>query len=314
MYRGVISNIYKDISYIMRDSTEHLECAETLENANLLESTSNDLIDFCSKAIDLIQLVKNLSDEYRQKAREIRIRESENDDKKMLFVSRNGGYYSWADLVEKDDSRKKIIEKTTVVERNLSFDSNLLYQNINSIRGANIGNINLPVAHKLKDIPPALYWYNGGKKSKPGIYIKITDGFVAEVPFSSVKDGRYSENVLRTVRCKYVRKEECQQHKQQIARKLNLEVKKCEYVHQGEKIERIGYTSRCLDIPGFGDYNHIIDDVYKVSERDLRTMLLNSLNDILLASVWYQNVHTRNYNNRLSGSKKIIFSDLDTFK
>ena len=163
--------------------------------------------------------------------------------------------------------------------------------------------MNLPIIKALKDIPPMFYWYDGDAIHKKGIYTCLSPGFVTKVPFPSVVSTISPNFKTNTSICKYETKELCLLKKKQIADIHNSEVRICSYVHRKEKIKKIGSLYRCV-IDTFGNYDTLSEDMNNVNIADIKKILMYSLSDSLLTTLWYQNKFN---------DGKLLLSNLDTY-
>ncbi|MGL5934754.1 MAG: hypothetical protein ACRCZI_03925 [Cetobacterium sp.] len=148
--------------------------------------------------------------------------------------------------------------------------------------------IRIPVIKNLKNMQPMFYWYHGDKVYKRGIYTCISSGFYIKVPFPStvIKD---DENYkINSVPCKYETREMCNAHKKKISEIYNSEMRICQFVHRKEKFVKLGIPSKCSK-ESFGNHDSLVNDLNETTLSDIKRLLMYSLSDTLLGTVWFQN-------------------------
>lgn len=161
--------------------------------------------------------------------------------------------------------------------------------------------LRLPIIEDIKSMPPSLWWYNGDKFHKKGIYTSLCDGFYVKVPFPNLVSG--SESKIKTIRCKHRTFDDCK-----LNRRLSFkgdETKKCNFVHHGEKFIKLGFWARC-ELERFGNHETLNQDLDIITNFDIKHILMYSLSDILLSLLWYQN--------KFKNSKDLLLSGLDIFQ
>jgi hypothetical protein len=163
-------------------------------------------------------------------------------------------------------------------------------QNITLLDGKDISpnNLNIPVIHNLKEIPPMFHWYNGDKFNKKGIYVCMSKGFYCKVPFPNLLSSMDQNFKVNSIPCKYETKENCIIQKKKISELFNSEVRECSYVHKKEKFVKIGSFYRC-NRESFGNYDSLNNDLNFINTSDIKRILMHSLSDSLLSILWYQN-------------------------
>ncbi len=181
------------------------------------------------------------------------------------------------------------------------------------------GNIlDLPVVDSLKSLQPAIQWYNGDNFYQKGIYICLCKGFYVKIPFPNIpppsslsnrcsKDNEFSSpspSKEKTLKCKYITRQKCQEHKKKIYQLYDAEYKECTYVHRKEQFNKVSSIFRCPTIETFGRHETIGDDMKKIQNQDIRHLLMYSLSDDLLAILWYQNTHK---------DTNLVFTNIDIF-
>jgi hypothetical protein len=180
-----------------------------------------------------------------------------------------------------------------------------LYKAIQQIDEKDISpnQINIPIIHNLCDMTPMFYWYDGDYYHKQGIYTCIADGFYIKVPFPSTISTSDKNFKMNSIPCKYETKEFCLKNKKYISEIYKTDVRECSYVHKKEKFEKIGSIYKC-SIENFGNYDRLINDLNYIGMPDIKRLLMYSLSDILLASIWYQNQFN---------DGELVISNLDIF-
>jgi hypothetical protein len=163
--------------------------------------------------------------------------------------------------------------------------------------------IELPIAKKLDDIPPAFHWYEGDKSHKSGIYISLCKDFHIKVPFPNLLNPAKEFN-LKSIKCKYETKSECQTNKKKLSLIYGGEVKECFYVHKKEAFNKVGTQYRCA-VETFGNHKILDLDLKRVSNFDIKHLLMYSLSDDILAILWYQN--------KFKDGRKLVFTNLDVY-
>lgn len=139
-------------------------------------------------------------------------------------------------------------------------------------------NIELPTVNNLKDIPKALYTYN------KGIYINL-NGNIVKIPFPHIIDAN-EINRGKTIRCKYYTTAECYAQRLKLSKMYKSDIRPCNYAHQNDQITRVGYPARCPTLPDFGNVSTFEEDVKKITESDIKQLLLYSLHDLILSFIW----------------------------
>ncbi len=163
--------------------------------------------------------------------------------------------------------------------------------------------LELPIAETLESIPPAFYWYTGDKYHKSGIYISLCKDFHIKIPFPNLINLTKEFN-SKSIKCKYETLTECQTNKKKIATIYGGEVKECFYVHKKEKFNKVGTPYRCA-VETFGNHKLLNFDLKRVSNLDIKHLLMHSLSDDILAILWYQN--------KFKVRQKLVFTNLDTY-
>ncbi len=192
--------------------------------------------------------------------------------------------------------------KTSKNEPNVSNKNTIILDNIDGVDLQN-NYLELPVVKELENIPPAFYWYSGDKLHKSGIYTSLCKNFYVKVPFPNLLNPAKDFN-SKSIKCKHETLNDCHSNKKKLASIYGGDVKECFYVHKKEKFNKVGSQYRC-NVESFGNHKILDYDLKKVSNFDIKHLLLYSLSDDILAILWYQN--------RLKNNQKIVFTNLDTY-
>lgn len=152
----------------------------------------------------------------------------------------------------------------------------------------------------LSEISPMLCYYKGDSKNLPGIYCCIIDSVYVKIPHPEMIDINKDYNKVRTIKCKHVTLENCNEYKNKMS-KYNSYNKICNFAHVGDKIVKICNHSRCEKIPNYGNPSTFTYDVDKVNINDIKNILLYGLSDLLCSYLWLD------YNK----SKNLVFDKLD---
>jgi hypothetical protein len=146
--------------------------------------------------------------------------------------------------------------------------------------------LKLPVVTDLKLLPSAMYFFKGDKQNPPGIYMNILNGNTVRIPFPEIIDSKKEYDRTHSIRCKYNKREECNAQRSKMSKLYNSAVRVCNFAHAGDKIVKIGYPSRCPNVPDFGNPQTMSADVKKVTLTDVQNMMLYGLNDLISSIVW----------------------------
>lgn len=141
--------------------------------------------------------------------------------------------------------------------------------------------LKLPSVEKLTEIPPALYFHNGG------VYMRLPNNNLAKIPFPEVVDSKKEYERKHSIRCKYQTKAECDAQRQKMAKIHSSQVRVCNYAHTGDQLIKIGYPSRCPSVPNFGNPKTMSQDIKYVSTPDIKNTLMYGLSDIMSAVVYF---------------------------
>jgi hypothetical protein len=149
-------------------------------------------------------------------------------------------------------------------------------------------NLKLPIVKNIKHIPPALHYYkNEGADLYPtGIYCNLGNNVIARVPFPFVTDSTKDYSRDHSIRCKYRTKAECTEQRDKMAKFHNSHMRTCNFAHEGDKIIKIGYPSRCNAVPNYGNPQTMAVDIKRVSFDDVKVILLYGLSDVVSSVIW----------------------------
>jgi len=181
------------------------------------------------------------------------------------------------------DNREKVEVKTNYINP----DNNIIGEYDYECGGASIL---LPVINSLNNIPLSLYYYYGDQNGNPrGVYIKLSNNVVIQVPMVNVISEDMENSRLMTVKCN--NGDTCNYWH-------------CTYTHHGVPYNIIGYKNRCPSNPGFSNKDTLKSDIEGVDYYSLRMCLLNSLSDLFSVAAWCQE-------KKKNRQKKIIISNLE---
>ena len=142
----------------------------------------------------------------------------------------------------------------------------------------------------LKDIPNAIYYCSNPN----GLYMRMPNNNLLKIPFPEVVDSRKEYDRKHSIRCKYYKKQECDLQRKKMARSYNSVLRTCNFAHEGDRIIKIGFPSRCPSVPSFGNPQSMSSDIKHISEDDIKNLLLYGLNDIIVAAVWLDYINVKN--------------------
>jgi len=147
----------------------------------------------------------------------------------------------------------------------------------------------------LKEIPNAIYYC----KNNPGLYMRMPNNNLLKIPFPEIVDSRKEYDRKHSIRCKYYTKQECDSQRKKMARSYNSTLRICNFAHEGDRIIKIGFPSRCPSVPSFGNPHTMSSDIKSISEDDIKNLLLYGLNDIIISAVWldFNNVKNKEFLN-----------------
>jgi hypothetical protein len=297
----IINDTYIRILKKGRRIYKESEHENSIEVAQKLESYSTYLNQMNEKLESILELADKYSRECLTKATEIREYVDINnryadDPSKMVMAHREMCKgMSWSDITDIEDEKESVlknISQIVKIPKNLDEYKHepIMYKDISNIYGKDLGfNCKIPIINKLNEMPSALYWYGGDQKNPKGIYTCLSRKFYVQVPFPNVIDGTKDFNRSCSIKCKYNTVEECLKVRDDLANKYNSDVRDCNFAHFGDKYIKIGTTFRCPNIPRFGNHHFLKDDLKNLPDYDIKMLLMYSLSDILLGSLWFQN-------------------------
>lgn len=282
----VISDIDKGMSIITRKfSYLHLQehTKDTILSTKQLLSAGQQLYKQLKAQLNILSEFtnecQNFIDEIEEDLSQKRKKEN------FVYKSTNGMLsYPGRSIIDKiklQESQKEITDKTIV-----------------------LGNIplKLPVITNLQKIPPMFYYYiPTDNTSKEGIYCCLGSNIYLQVPFPIIIDSTKDINRDFSIKCKHKTRALCNEQREKMAAYHNSNIRKCSYAHEGEKLIKIGYSTRCTNVPNFGNLETINSDSKHVGLDGIKNILLYGLNDLIVSSLWFEK-------NKI---KKIILNDLD---
>lgn len=268
---------------VILERNDNLYKFNTLLTAEQLRKNS----EMFEKCISLLneQVQKITNSINKNSIRHLEIMEKLKTEKPKL--TKSDGLF-WTELTEEGDVHEEQYQKITLgtpkkpeakVEKPKSKKTgkSALKMSITEYKGAKI-ELKLLKVSKLAEIPESMYWYDGDKKNKPGIYIRIGNSIIL-VPFPDVidpSDPEASKNC--TVKCRSETRERCQ------SKKFGLN---CPYAHVGEQFRKIGSNYRS-EVPRLGKHSFIREDSETAKYSDIKHILMNSLSDILFCNLWFE--------------------------
>jgi hypothetical protein len=158
--------------------------------------------------------------------------------------------------------------------------------------------IKVPTCSDIKNIPSSMYYYKGDAENPSGLYMNILNNNIVKIPFPEIIDSKNSYDRTHSIRCKYSKKSDCDNQRNKMAKLYNSTLRLCNFAHEGDKIVKIGYPSRCPSVPDFGNLTTISTDIKKVTITDVQNMLMYGLNDIISSVIWldYNSIKDQNMN------------------
>jgi hypothetical protein len=327
----LLNKIYKSVLLTGRKHYSQASKDTTIKSACFLESFSL----YLNEMNDKLSMILNLTDKYATeclgKATEIR-KEIElhdtytNDDvgSMHMFTAHQEKYkgMSWADMSEKEDKTENTIKKVKEIAqktyKKIDYEHNLItYKTIDSINNVGIGfPYKIPIINKLSDIPSAFYWFNGDDKHDEGIYTSMSNGFYIKVPFPNIIDTTTSYNRTCSIKCKYNTYKDCLKTRKELSSKYKTDIRECNFAHKNDKYIKMGTAFRCPSMPHFGSHASLPRDLDTIPISDVKTMLMYSLSDMLISSVWFQKLQiTKNKRENLKYTPKnqtnVVLTNID---
>jgi len=287
--------------------------SNTIDSAQKLESYSTYLKQMNDKLKTILDLTSMYAKECNNKADEIReiidINSRNADDPSKMFLAYKEMHkgMSWADITEIEDEKELVLKAVnkaiTGPNKSEYSHANIMYKDLSKIYGKDIGfDCKIPIINKLNEMPSALYWYDGDQKNPQGIYTCVSRKFYVQVPFPNVVDGTKDFNRTRSIKCKYNTTDECLELRRDLATRYNYKIRDCNFAHSGDKYTKIGTSFRCPNIPRFGNHMFLKQDLENLPDCDIKMLLMYSLSDVLLSSLWFQK----------QKDASIVFTNIDT--
>lgn len=299
-----------------RDFAENLNLLQpTIKKMRslLMEADSVDLlekINKCSGELQLIltvlsdkvRIIKNIISESKDRVKNIHSKDNTTNNTtnnmfNFVFKTKSGSL-SWGDISEKE-------KQSCVVSKHETKTAVSDTRTITEIYDVKIPSITLNTVNYLNRIPPMFHWYNGSKAIGEGIYVNIAPNLYVMVPLPDTIDGTREFNRNNTVRCRNADKKDCDRYRAYVAKKYGSQIRSCNYSHIGDRLIKIGNSNRCRELTGFGNHSTLISDIARVSENDIKNILMYALSDILLAHMWAK------ANNFL---KPVVYTNIDIFQ
>jgi len=154
------------------------------------------------------------------------------------------------------------------------------------------------IATSPQSIPECFMWLSDATH-KEGLYMSPVKNVYVRVRLAELcylKDPKPHYPVIKSIKCRYGTLENCRQH--------TFPERTCSFVHKGEEFTRIGSASRCTTVPRFGNKEYIANDIHSLTLSDINTLLMHSVADLFLVTLWYRANYT---------SKVFFFEDIDKF-
>ena len=148
----------------------------------------------------------------------------------------------------------------------------------------------------LQEIPQMFYWFEGSNNNG-GLYCSPSPNVYVKVPFPEIVDNARDFSRARSICCKYGTKENCLQRRRDVAQYKGTETRVCNFTHKNEKYVKISTASRCPSNPCFGAPATLANDLMDISMTDVRQLMLYGINDMAIASVWFD--YRKNANNNI---------------
>ncbi len=191
----------------------------------------------------------------------------------------NNGFLSY----KSDDNKKDIKKYQTNSKNNIEevylkeFKYKLKIKNVDS----------------LAEIKPMMSYFKGDKKHSAGVYCCLLENVYIKIPFPEMIDINKDFNKSRTIKCKYVTTEKCNEYKNKMM-KFNSYSKNCNFAHIGDKIVKICNHSRCDKVSNYGNPDTFLNDVEKIGINDIKNILLYGLSDVMSSYLWFDYSKNKN--------------------
>lgn len=289
--RKIHQNLLKKSYSLFNESkTADIEKAQKMETvASYLNIVNEELTEILKINTDFAKTCVSQATEIRNTI-ETNDMYKDNPNKMMLAYQHRFKNISWADLDEQIRNEQESIQnvKNTIKNTKQVKATPILYKKLKNIYGVKTGFLyNIPVINKINEIPSAMYWFNGDKDYTPGIYTSPSNGVYIKVPFPNVIDSTKNHFRTGSIKCRNGTIDECNKFRDEFS-KYKSSVNSCNFAHVGDAYVKIGNVFRCNEIPRFGNYAYLSDDLSTIQETNIRTMLMYSLSDLLLGSLWFQ--------------------------
>jgi hypothetical protein len=281
------ADIYKnndgilDDSYLFKLKTAATYITELNNKLMSIINISNQLINGCIDRIDEVKRELNLEKKYKG-----------HPEKVMLVFKELNKGLQWGDISNIEDRKEKLINNidtftNTKLNMNI-YDEKIIYKSLNKIYDTKLDfDFKLPIISDIKDIPPSLYWYNGDSDNIEGIYMSLNSDVFIRVPFPDTVDYMNNNNKKNTIKCKNKTIDKCKKFRDGINVNNNY-VHNCNYLHSGDKFLKINNMTRSSNNSRLGKHSHINKDLEKTTYSDIQSIMLYSVSDILLNSIWIQ--------------------------
>lgn len=281
------TNILEFLNKLDNNLSNSLKTFQTINKSNINDlSLLHDLIKKNNtKLFNYLECLKQLETLYFSKRFDV-------DNKEQFLMS----FDIDNDLYNKD-FKKQFIKNQNIdinIHKLMKCRQRIILKEetktIDSIESIDISpnKLEIPTVKNLKDMHPMFCWFNGDAYYKKGIYVCISKGLYAKVPFPSTVSTNTQNFKVNSIPCKYITKERCADMKLKISKAYNSDVRECSYVHKGEQFVKIGTAYRC-SVENFGNHETLHDDIKYVDISDIKRILMYSLSDTLLCTLWYQN-------------------------
>jgi len=298
-------------SKMFRNARLALGSGNTPHNASELEKLVLNFSICKDKYSQMINLMNNLHNECKDKALEIREEislkskfEKKKEDKFSFVFQGKYKNMSWGDISDIEERRSSVIEESKNVEKKLSQKpESVPWKVITSLNEINLPNeIRLRMVSRLDNLPPAFGWYQGDKKHREGMYIRLHENMFIRIPFPNVIDGTQNYARNKTIKCKYETVDQCLENRKFLADRYSTEIRDCLFAHKGDTYAKVGTNFRCPANPRFGNHIHLKEDVSSMKADDIKPVLMYALSDLLACYLW-NDFHHKN--------DRIVFSGVE---
>jgi hypothetical protein len=152
--------------------------------------------------------------------------------------------------------------------------------------------ITLPVVKQLSEIPPMFYTL------RDAVWCCVAPQIYVQVPFPEICNVSRD----RTTRCKYQTVSCCYEHRRKTANYHGSVIRKCNFVHHGERIVKLGQVHRCAQFPDFGNIETLSSDLDELDNDSVRQILMYAVHDLYLIYMYTQR---KKINNRIFDNLEI---------